>query len=205
MDFVWSSSGRQAFFADTHRARYLKSSAIINPPHGSTPLHAIQLIASYRSLMYATDSLVLFDTPSGYRLTPNVQADAIAGRYNSYSGRNDPDVALRIDTAKFKAIWKPLGPDPTNGQLDQFPVIDIEGIYRAVLQQTCKSSGALSAFTASKLKSIIPRPIAPEAGVALGTAIMAETEAEPCSEPPSRRLIPKKRRLQQQDEGDEED
>jgi hypothetical protein len=199
MDFVWSAGGRQAFFADTHRARYLKSSAIINPPHGSTPLYAIQLIGSIRTLLYATDSLVLFDGPSGYRLIHNAQADAIAGRHTGWFARQDPDHNLRIDTAKFKAIWTP-DQDPTDGQIEQFLPLDVEGVYRTVLQH--KSSGLLpSAFTAGDLKSIIPRPIAPETGVALGTTIGIGAQvgtapsSEPSSEPPTRRLISKKRAL----------
>lgn len=194
MDFVWSVSGRDAFFADTHRARYLKSSAIINAPDASVPLYAIQLATSDRSLLYATDSLVLFDTPSGYRLIPNSQADTIAGRYNGRFGVHDQDIALRIDTAKFTSFWKPLVRDLTNGQIAKIPVTDVEGAYREVLRYT--SDQLPSSFTAGELRSLLPRPLAPEFGVALGTAGQArQDDFEPSSEPLSRRLITHKRQL----------
>lgn len=202
MDFVWSAKGSAAFFSDTHRARYLKSSAIMNPPHDSTPLYALQHVSSERGLLYATavDSMVILDGPTGHRFVTTSRADAIAGRYTGRFGRTDPDLALRIHTSRFKGIWKPLEADSAASHLAELPILDAESLYRSIRQFV--SSGQIrSTFTAGELRNILPRPAAPELGAMLGSKIQRgvddeEEEADigqPQAGPPSKRLVTRRR------------
>jgi len=44
MHYEWSVKSRACFNTNSHRARYLKSDALMNPPSDPTPLYAIQVV-----------------------------------------------------------------------------------------------------------------------------------------------------------------
>lgn len=203
MDFVWNESTRNDFLANSHRARYLRSSAIINPPRPVTPLFAIQFAAFNNVPLYLTphESLIILAPSSGYYLLSTSDATRICA---TTPVRNadlaTPTRRLRIPPG----LWTDSPSLATTG-FDPYWIeaASLHSLYQSICRMTVHGNVAPN-WTAADLRSIIRRPTDPEPGVGLGTSVNC-TGIERAAEPPSRRLIGRKRRHKElHDEADHE-
>lgn len=87
MSCHWNQSMCRAFFDSSHRAQFLKSNAILNPPLLQTPLFVIQLIHKENIPLFATnpESLVIFLAAFAYFMATTEDVDNALGRKVSRS------------------------------------------------------------------------------------------------------------------------
>lgn len=180
-----------AFFDSSHRARFLKSNAILNPPLMQTPLFAIQLMHIENIPLFATnpESLVIFSTSSAYFVTSTKDLDNSLRRKVSRS-KAFRELRLEIPLQIFKSS------DASERDLGQ-RCKSLESLYDAI---TMRCSTLLPTFTAKQLREeIIPRPSDPlsqRAGIPLGTPFPKE---EDCMSNAPSRMGEKRRRLGKQE------
>lgn len=207
MPFVWDGDTCDGFSKETQRGRYLKCSALINPPPPNTPLYAIQHIGHARAPVYGaiTESLILLAAADAYYLMPTQEYGRVVGRWDKTYKPGGPDPDWRLNQAPF--MWKT--------PLDQAGIIKWQGMQPSRLDttealydrivQSCRPDGGIpSTFTAAQLTFVIPRPGNPEPGVQLGLTpegTLNNTSAEPAS----RRGVSKKRKAADTAGGEEEE
>ncbi|KAI7554892.1 hypothetical protein KC331_g228 [Hortaea werneckii] len=187
MDMVWDDAMRDRFRNDTPRGRYLRCHALVNPPPGSTPMFAIQCVASSVDSPSDTDtpSLILVSTPPTYYLLSTTKVADVFGRTRRSADK------LSVPRLLWETSQLHTGRDAAQRKKQhQFNSIqaDAKGsvaeVYRAVIQQCCGLDRSLaSTFTMLELRGRTPRPdpgMAASVGKALGGGRSAD--------PPSRRL-----------------
>lgn len=172
MRYTHTESEQLAFWSEGHRARYLRSSALINPPPATTPLYAIQYLGFDKAPLYVTpvESLVLSATSSAYYLSTTVEMKDLVGLWDaskSYSP-SGPDPSARLNQPRF--LWRET---PTESEEAMIRTMgrpsSVEELYEMILERcTPTPGGVASTFDASELRSIFPRPERPEPGIALG-------------------------------------
>ena len=177
MDFNWNEHTHAKFISEPQRGRYLKCSAISNPPGDETPLYAIQY-AVQRCPVFDTPqaSLIIFATESGYYLLSTTAAAATLG-YD----KKDPS---KLGSANW--LWDRASLDKGRDRdqrkerdtaMSPYKLADLEEVYLAIVQQ-CSEVGNLDAtLTPRLLRDLIPRPDPDQAsrtGSALGDGLSAD-------------------------------
>jgi hypothetical protein len=197
MNYIWSDTSRANFFKSSHRSQYLACDGLINPPANNTPLYAIQYAAHATYAVYATsaESLIVFATPSTFYVGTSSELEEVIGLWpKKKRALVSLDPHVRLNTTP--SLWQQsaLEKADQNGKqiydaMQDFKVEDVKALYDEIIQQ-CRPGGIRSTFTADELRQTIPRPVAPEAGIPLGTPFnssLASTESIPeSSNPPSR-------------------
>jgi hypothetical protein len=198
MPFVWTEQGCKGFFQSSHRTRYVASDFQLNPPPMQTPIYCFQVAANGRYPLYTTahaSYLILQATALYFGKLADLEA--VIGRPPGGKARVK-DSAVRLQT--IPELWN-KSQDLTERveKLEKFKYTSLKAIYDAICD-VCRVPVAASSFTAGDLWQIIPRPLHPEAGVALGTPLdYTETdEHRGCdpSGPPTRRDQRKDRSVQ---------
>lgn len=180
MPFNWNQRTYDAFIADSHRGRYLRSSIINNAPNDETPLYAIQFISQRAPIFVTTTpSLVFFATDSAYYVASTQELVSILGQDKKDDSKFTPAPWLWDESSLDK------GKDNRRAKAEamvRFYVPSLEDAYHRIISY-CSAGGSLhETFTPSELRSIIPRPSASSA-----TSVGSALGAGKSSEPPSRR------------------
>lgn len=153
---------------------------LVNLPRDSTPLYSIRYITHKRYPIYATfeESLVVLVNSSTSYLAKSSQLQDIIGLWStekrSPSGR---DPLRRINTISL--IWDEgyqVDSEPYT-TLKQFEVHGLESLYYGIVT-LCIPQSMPSTFLAYSLGDRIPRPLAPEPGIALGTPLGSNQDAD---------------------------
>lgn len=185
---------RCAFLNSSHRARFLQSNAILNPPLLQTPLFAIQLIHTENIPLFATnpESIVIFSAAFAYFMATTEDVDNALGRKVSRSK------AFRELRLEIPHIFKDSarGSEISNRDTGQ-RCESLESLYNAVTI-LCRSLSPT--FTAKQLREeVIPRPsnlLSQRAGIPLGTPLPEEDDC--MSNAPSRMGEKRKRRRKEE-------
>ena len=185
MNYVWSDTSRAAFLAESHRGRYLKCDFMTNPPQDTIPLYAIQYTSHSNQALYITpvDSLILTATKTCFYLVKCSELEKVGGRWPSKKRPpKGPDPGQRLNTAPY--LWDGKK-DPQKAQaLQSYQRLGLEEVYRNVIVQ-CNPANLKSTFSAIELRGLIPRPLDPEIGFALGSHTIDQVFKS--ADPPSRR------------------
>ena len=177
MAFAWSDDSVAAFSHESHRARYLRSSALCSLPPSDTPLFAIQY-AVQRTPLYLTEhpSLVLLAAHDAYYLATTSELAAILG-----TSKNEPH---KLQSANW--LWDRASLDKgrdnrraKDASMAAFRHATLDTVHSAIALY--RRNGLVETFHAGLMHSYIPRPDPnmPAIGQALGGLIS--------SDPPSRR------------------
>lgn len=198
MNFKWTARARRNFFADSQRARYLRSSILANPPPNSTPLYGIQY-AVQRCPVFATseNTLVIFATKDRYYLCRTSELETILGmegaqtrKFGSANWLWDRD---SLEKGKDRRKEK-------DAAMSAHSMLSLEDVFHSIIAQI-RTSELPESYTVAGLKHVIPRPT-PESAASIGTPLGSGRSADP----PSRRgEIRKPRSRKQEDSADEED
>lgn len=202
MDYEWSESSRAAFYGESHRARYLRSSALCSLPPPDTPLYAVQYVIQ-RTPVYLTTlpSLVLFAAENHYYLATTTELGEILGL-----DRKEP---RKLNSANWlwdrSSLDKGKDKDKDNrkhkdARMSAFKHDSLELAHVAITQY--RRSGLSETFTAGDLYLRIPRPGSNAAAVGRGLGTLVS------SDPPTRsgeRHRFKKRKKMVAGEGEGED
>lgn len=138
-------------------------------------MYAIQYATGSRYPLYATssNSLAILATSSTFYLASTAELEQHIGRWPK--DKRPPTCSnpkSRIDTAPY--LWtatKKANEIETQDVMKRlFEVNDIETLYDMIIQR-CEPGSMTASFTARELQNLLPRPTAPESGVALGTPI----------------------------------
>lgn len=171
MNYVWSNESRQAFLDESHRGRYLKSDIMINPPQSRVPLYAIQYVASNNQAIYKTqiDSLVLLAATESFFLVKTSDLERIGGDWPSKGKKpaRGPEPEKRLDTAGY--VWDRHKDTVKADAMIPHRVRAVEDLYHRIVNR-CNPTDLPSTFDAGELRTLIPRPEAPEAGLPLGVS-----------------------------------
>ncbi|KAK3703993.1 hypothetical protein LTR37_014096 [Vermiconidia calcicola] len=172
MPLVWSDKAVARFLADSHRGRYLRSNAFINPPASDTPLYGVQY-AYQRCPVFQTsvDTQVMFATKGGYYVARTSVLVGILGIDN----------AGKLGSANW--LWDQSSLDKgrdhekrksMNVAMRAFHLASLEEVYQHIVLQ-CSGGGLKESLMASEVGSIIPRPqpIIVSSGRALGSGLSA--------------------------------
>lgn len=172
-NFAWSSADARNFFADCHRARYLKSSFLANTPPHYIPLYAIQYTPQWSPVyITAPPSLAVFVTSTAYYVLDTSMLQQIVGEdkkdnhkigstnwlWDASSLEKGKDSSQRKE--KYRAIKQNESPT-------------LEDVYNTVVR-SCTLGGLESSFTSAELQGLVPRPDpqnAAAAGTPLGTGL----------------------------------
>ena len=169
--FVWSAQNATAFRHESHRGRYLKCNALINPPKEPCPIYPMQVITSSDAPIYSTQqkSLVIFTTQSALYLASTAELEETPGGWPSKQLPKGPDPKRRL--SKIPHLW-----DKTDHEshedfivMQPYRVRDLVSLYDEIVKR-CESSGVPST-TVSAIDQHIPRPAASEPGDPLGTTV----------------------------------
>lgn len=190
MDFVWDEDSRTAFYAASHRARYLKGSFLLNPPTPPTPLYGIQY-APYESwALFETPvpSLVVFATSDLFYVASTSEIEATMGKSKRKTGPA-PESRLEMPTYLYKSNGIDNGVGGSSRTLSVPPTTSLRELYDLLITRCVKSSTIAPSFTAARLTSkILPRPSNPAAvssSIPLGTpqasVPSSHSRAGPCT------------------------
>ena len=204
MDFVWDDEARSAFFADTHRGRYLRSDFIMNGPPSETPLYCIQYLGAMNDQLFATphESLAIFSTSSSnYVFT-----------MSELKRQLEKAPQNRLSAPQY--LWKPELLD--NGKskmydykkrqrdgLEPSAVDNLEGVYAELLGYCAGPQRRLwQSSTAEEVTQLLPRPAQ---AATVGTALGEGQSAEPRSRRGETRKRPAKPERGDTDATDDQD
>lgn len=106
---------RDGFAQESHRGRYLKCSAAINPPAADTPLYGIQHVSHIRAMIFDTPvtSLVILSA-SDLFLISTEELKGIVGSWDKYNKAKGPDPKHRLNSPGF--LWKAA---ETRGEVEE--------------------------------------------------------------------------------------
>lgn len=190
MDLVWDKD-IDTFANDSHRARYLMSSAIMSPPPDCTPMYAIQYVSHQNGLIFSSDppSLILIATKKTYYLCSTLDYERIFGQKRNNAGKltlapylwNE----LLLQQGKDQAIRR-----QNMAAMAPFAISTLEEACLALARRCSPRSEDLQpTFSAAALKTVVPRADR-VAAASVGSTLGEGTT----SEPPSRRGERKKER-----------
>ncbi|EME77083.1 uncharacterized protein MYCFIDRAFT_180416 [Pseudocercospora fijiensis CIRAD86] len=202
--FVPSNDDRQAFFRHSHRGRYLRSSALMNPPHASTSVFASKYISYEQYPLYITsaESLVVIAGTKGFYTFTNAQAGRMFGKMKRVRG--GPDPGSRLQTPSI--LWQKPSADADVAKLASFEQHrrnSLEDVYEWILACcTTPSRTVQPSFSGREFQSVLPRAPGPSQGQQpLGTPLPGESRCP--AEPPSRLGEKKKKSRKRKREQDE--
>ena len=190
MRFVWDRRTQQNFFSQTHRGRYLLSSAAMNPPIDATPLFCIRLVYWKYCSVIANhiDELVLYQVkePPSFYLAKMSDLIALLGYIRGPQAK--------LNHAAF--LWHSPGDEELSvekqrlfDEMQRYRLDSTERVYECITR-LCSSTddGVRPTISAGGLVRLFPRPRA-MAAASVGTALGEGVS----SEPPSRRGVPRNR------------
>jgi hypothetical protein len=166
MKLLWSTANQSAFSSSSHRARYLACDSFLNPRLDSTPLYAIQYAhhRNYPLYMTAKDCLIILEVASSFYLVKTSDMHRIAGRWvekgKDRFKRLDPVWEDRIDNS-----------NETVRAMTTFKVPFLFELFNGIAEY-CRPGNVPSTHASRDFQGMIPRPVNPEAGVPLGTALV---------------------------------
>ena len=145
----------------------------MNPPPSDTLLYTIQYATQKTYPIYSmpTESLVVLASPSAFYLARSSTFEKNIGLWSKKAKPRSADLQFRLNPTPY--IWD----DPASTQaerLSPFRVADMPALYDQIVDQCISSggpTGLASTFTEDGFWQIIPRPLAPESGIALGTPL----------------------------------
>ncbi|THX31612.1 hypothetical protein D6D12_02718 [Aureobasidium pullulans] len=194
MDYSWTDQAQRGFYSESHRGRYLKCNALINPPPDATDIHCVQFINSLQPVYVTSNlSLVVYANETEFYLSTTTELDAILGRQRFNRATRAPHSDLII--AKTPYVWnKTLLLNPRNNRWDEearimerFKITSFEGLFEKI---TLQCGTVPPTMRASELRTTIPHPAYPEIGIPLGVSLNGLPE--PAS-PRTTRGAPRKR------------
>ena len=173
MPLAWSDQTYTGFTADTHRARYLRSSALVSASALlDCPLYPIQY-AIRRCPVFATssESQVIFATPSGYYVSSTSELEEILGLEKKGS---------KLASANWLWDEKSLdkGRDDRRSKfaaMGVYHVASLEAVYDELMRRCSANNPNAVALTSQELQALIPRPSsqAADVGRQLGARVFA--------------------------------
>jgi hypothetical protein len=106
MPLVWDEDMRHGFAQESHRGRYLKCSAAINPPAADTPLYGIQHISHLRAMIFDTPipSLVILSAGDDLFMISTDELKGTVGVWDKYHKAKGPDPEQRLNSPS--SLWK---------------------------------------------------------------------------------------------------
>jgi hypothetical protein len=160
MRYAWSERGQTKFFATPHRSRYLACDFQLNPPPLPTPLYCIQVVSGPRYPVYKTDHtsfIIIRSDPVCF-----ASMDDLAPILGAPSRkRKGPDAGDRL--AQVEGCWK----GSQNAKYQPYAYTDLRALYKAIAG-ACHPGECSSSMTSQDLLQLLPHPIHPELGLALG-------------------------------------
>lgn len=196
--YKWSAAAKASYDQMTHRQRYLDFNAMINPPTAGTPIYPVQYVnyAICPTYYTAVNSIIVFATSDKFYVISTALAEQVIGRWNKSYPASGQDPAMRFNQPRY--LWQPAKNDAerkTLKAMEPFEVGDLEAVYDQVLAQCHPfADPAMPSLNAEELKAVIPRPVSPENGLALGTPLAAgTTESLDAADAPATRKAKKRR------------
>ncbi|KAL8645235.1 MAG: hypothetical protein Q9226_007387 [Calogaya cf. arnoldii] len=203
IDYTWTASSRDKFVNRSQRSRYLACDALINLPAKATPLYLIQYACNQRYPLYITpkETIIAIATPERVYVGLSSQIEKAVGRWSDRSYK-PPNANVRLNTTPF--LWTEssvvskehaAARNKKTGKrndaevfaaLAPFGIEGIAALHEAVVR-TCRPETLAATCTVRELSSVIPRPLNPEAGVALGTILGVHGTSWETSNPKTRR------------------
>lgn len=183
MRYAWTPEARAAFYRDSHRARYLRSSAIVSPPPNPTPLYAIQYTpsAQYPVAVTHVPTLVLL-VNSDFHLTTSVELERLFGR-RSTSAAPATNLRDRALLEPIPFVWGGELPASAAAAANREAIRParregLEDVYRGILADCQPWTGTIPAtMLAGSLKDMLPRGPSPQTGIGLGETHRADASA----------------------------
>lgn len=184
MNFVWSDDDRERFRQSSHRARYLRSSALVNNVPPSTPVYPIQFAHFQNFHLFATyqSSLVVFSTPEDFFVTTTAALEGTFGRKQGrVRGGEDPEMRLEVPVQLW-AVGRTAYPSFSTSALGS-----VEELYDRIMLQRSGNAGAgevIATLSMGQVRGTIPRPYAPKSekstqGLGAGSVAGRELPARP--------------------------
>ncbi|KAH7562747.1 hypothetical protein BM1_02267 [Bipolaris maydis] len=162
MRYTWSTEGQTKFMTSPHRSRYLACDFQLNPPPAPTPLYCIQVVSGPRYPIFRTahNSFIVIRSNPLYFGTISALAPIIGQPLRKRKG---PDAEHRL--AQVEGCWKQKG--ASDPRFREHSHENLRSLYDAVIR-VCHPTDTESSMTSGKLWQLIPRPLQPELGLALG-------------------------------------
>ncbi|SMR49932.1 unnamed protein product [Zymoseptoria tritici ST99CH_3D1] len=191
--FRWNDGDAEAYLADSQRARYLRASAIANPPPDYTPLFAIQYAIQRCPVFFTrTQSQIIFATPCAFY-------HGLTDEFGCILGRDHKDHS-KLGSANW--LWDRGSLDKgrddrraKDAQMGRFQRSSLLSLYNSIVQRCCNGELQQS-YEAVELRDLIPRPsvsAARSVGSQLGGGASADCPSR--SGESHRPRLSKKRRL----------
>jgi len=162
MRHAWSEHAQTKYYQSSHRSRYLACDFQLNPPHAQTPLYCIQVASDSKYALYTTDHdsfIILRACPLYFGTVEDI--GTILGA--PPRKRKGPDAELRL--AQARGIWDDK---PLDHRLQAFKHDSLQSLYNAIVA-ACHPSASASGMTSEQIFHILPRPLAPEMGLDMGS------------------------------------
>ena len=136
-------------------------------------MYCFQYAAHDTCPLYATShaSFIILQTAPAFYLLPLGDLEAVLGRWpKSKKQPAGPEPEQRLDT--LPELWKDEANDNERcRQLEPYKHVGIKNLYLAVVH--CCRRQRHATITAAQLQALVPRPLNPQPGILLGTAVVA--------------------------------
>lgn len=160
MRYAWSERGQNKFFATPHRSRYLACDFQLNPPPTSTPLYCIQVVSGPRYPVYKTEhtSFIMIRSEPVCFASMDDLAPILGAPSRKRKGADAGDRLGQVE-----GCWK----GSQNDKYQPYAYTNLHELYKAITS-ACHPSKFSSSMTSQDLLQLLPRPMHPELGLALG-------------------------------------
>jgi hypothetical protein len=162
MRYTWSKHGQDSYFQNTHRTRYLASDFQLNSPPRPTPIYCIQSASDARYPLFTTPhtSFIMLRTNPLY-FGSVADMGPIIGPPSRRRGGPDPGLRL----GQVSHLWNEQLSGSLAARFERFSHASLRSLYEAVLD----TARGPASFTSGDLLDLLPRPVHPEIGTAIGT------------------------------------
>ncbi|KAH3968506.1 hypothetical protein HBH98_172270 [Parastagonospora nodorum] len=160
MRYTWSDQGRTKYFATPHRSRYLACDFQLNPPPMLTPLYCIQVVSGPRYPVFNTEHtsfIVIRANPLGFGSMADL-APIIGPPPRKRKGSGAEDRLGQVE-----GCWD----GSTNAKYQRFAHANLTELYASIVR-ACHPAMNPSSMTSGDLTQLLPRPLHPDIGIALG-------------------------------------